>query len=225
VVWNVELNTRLTREVTLKVGHLRRRGSREFVVDPVIDGSTGRLVLDSRGESRYWEQEVTVRYTRARHDITTSYVRSRSLTDLNTFDTFFGNARAAVIRANEFSLSNIDVPHRLLVRATLGLPRRWEIVPLLELRNGFPYSAVDEEQQFVGPRNRDRRYPVFASLDLAIQRPTRILRWNTRVGLRVFNALNRHNPRDVQANVHSPAFGQFFNPVRRSLGATFWIER
>ena len=46
-----------------------------------------------------------------------------------------------------------------------------------------------------------------------------------RLGLRVFNALNQFNPRDVQNNLASPAFGGFYNPIPRSFGLTFWIDR
>jgi hypothetical protein len=44
-------------------------------------------------------------------------------------------------------------------------------------------------------------------------------------GVRLFDVLTRRNPRDVQANVDAPAYGQFFNSVERSFGATFWIDR
>ena len=104
-----------------------------------------------RANRSYWEFETTGRYLASEHrDLTVSYVRSHSTRDLNDFDQFFGNFRNPIIRANENSLSPTDVPNRIIVRGTLGLPGKWVLTPVYEWRTGFPWSAVDEFQDFVG---------------------------------------------------------------------------
>jgi hypothetical protein len=67
--------------------------------------------------------------------------------------------------------------------------------------------------------------PALATLDLSVQRPFKVHGVKTRVGMRVFNALNRFNPRDVMNDVASPAFGNSYNPIPRSFGLNFWIDR
>jgi len=41
----------------------------------------------------------------------------------------------------------------------------------------------------------------------------------------VYNILGASVERDVQGNITSPAFGQFFNPVERSIGFVFGTGR
>ena len=224
-VGNLEYDQRLNSRVLVKANLLRRQAARDFVVNPVLAPAPA-LLLTSTGQSNYWEGEMTVRYTpTSRTDLIVSYVRSRSTADLNGFDGYFGNFRNPVIVANQYSLTGTDVPHRLLVRGTVGMPGKWEVSPVLEVRSGFPYSLVDASQQIVGVANQGGRFPTLATLDLSVQRPFKVHGIKTRVGLRVYNALNRFNPRDVMNNVSSPVFGSFYNPIPRTFGLNFWIDR
>jgi hypothetical protein len=184
------------------------------------------LLLTSTGVSDHWEGELTARYTpTSRTDLTVSYVRSRSMSDLNGFDASFGNFRNPVIVPDQYSLTSTDVPHRLLVRGTVGLPGRWEVSPVLEVRTGFPYSLVNMDQQIVGVANEGGRFPTLSTVDLSLQRPVKFHGVKLRIGAKVYNAFNRFNPRDVMNNVASPAFGSFYNPIPRTFGLNFWIDR
>ena len=106
-----------------------------------------------------------------RRDVSVSYVHSHSTRDLNGYDDFFGNFRDPIIRANQNSLSPTDVPHRWIVRGSLGLPAQWTFSPLYEWRTGFPWSAVNEFQDFVGPRNETGRLPRVSTFDFTLTRP------------------------------------------------------
>ncbi len=224
-VANIEYDQRFGSRLLVKANLLRRRAAHEFIVSPVMT-PVPALLLTSTGQSDHWEGEMTARYTpTSRTDVTVSYVRSRSTADLNGFDTYFGNFRNPVIVADQYSLTSTDVPHRLLVRGTVGLPGRWEVSQVLEVRSGFPYSLVNADQQIVGVANQGGRFPALATLDLSVQRPFKVHGVKTRVGVKVFNALNRFNPRDVMNNVNSPVFGSFYNPIPRSFGLNFWIDR
>ena len=172
--------------------------------------------------SRYWEVELTGRYVGVeRRDITVSYVRSHGVMDLNNYDQFYGNLRNPIVRANEHNLIPTDVPHRLLVRGTIGFPGKWDFAPILEIRSGFPWSAVNEFQDFVGPRNRAGRLPAVRALDFSISRPWQVSKYKFRAGLKVYNVFGATAQRDVQQNIGSPSFGQFFNPLERSIGFVF----
>jgi hypothetical protein len=217
VTGNVEWNQRFGRRVLFKANYLRRSGSHEYILQP--DPVNGEVRLDSTGKSSYWEVELTGRYLRGeRRDITVSYVRSRGMADLNNYDQFYGNIRNPILRPNEHNLIPSDVPHRLLVRGTIGLPAQWDFAPVIEIRSGFPWSAVDERQDFVGPRNRAGRLPAVNAFDFSLARPWKVWKYRFRGGIKIYNVLGASAHRDVQNNIGSPSFGQFFNPLERSIG-------
>ena len=145
-------------------------------------------------------------------------MRSHGDADLNNYDQFYGNLRNPIVRANEHNLIPTDVPNRLIVRGTIGLPGRWNIAPVIEIRSGFPWSAVDEFQDFVGPRNRSGRLPRVRTVDFSISRPWHVWRYRFRGGIKVYNLFGTSAERDVQSNITSPSFAQFFNPLERSIG-------
>ena len=116
-------------------------------------------------------------------------------------------------------------PHRLLLRGMIGLPWGLDFAPVLEIRSGFPWSAVDEYQNFVGPRNASGRLPKVATLDFSIVRPWRLGRYRFRAGVRVFNLFGDTAERDIQSNVTSPLFGTSFNPIERSIGLVLTAGR
>ncbi len=216
-VANVEWNQRFGRRVLVKLAGMRRHGSHAFILLP--DPSAREVLLASTGSSRYTEFEATTRYLGGeRRDITVSYVAAKGTADLNHYDEFYGNFRNPILRANENNLISTDVPHRLLVRGTIGFPGQWDFAPVLEIRSGFPWSAVDEFQDFVGPRNRAGRLPTVHTLDFAISRPWKVKKYRFRAGLKVYNIFGASAERDVQNNLTSPNFGQFFNPIERSIG-------
>lgn len=220
VAGNIEWNQRFGRRLLFKANYLSRRGSHEYVLEP--DAAQGELRLQSTGSSRYWEAEVTGRYLGGeRRDLTVSYVRSRGSADLNNYDQFYGNLRNPIVRANEHNLIPTDVPHRLLFRGAIGLPGQWDLAPVVEIRSGFPWSAVNEFQDFVGQRNRAGRLPTVSTLDFSLSRPWQVWKYRFRAGVKVYSLFGASAERDVQANVASSAFGQFFNPIERSIGFVF----
>jgi len=96
------------------------------------------------------------------------------------------------------------------------MPWKLEFWPLLDVHSGFPFSVVDDELNFAGRRD-SRRFPAFASLDFQVIRPFQVVvfgrKHTLRAGLKVFNATNHFNPRDVQNNIFASDFGSFFNSV------------
>jgi hypothetical protein len=217
IVQTVAWDERFGRRFFFKSAYLHRNGSHSYVVDP--DPVAGVLALSSTGTSKYWEFEATGRYLANEYrDLTVSYVRSHSTLDLNDYDQFFGNFRNPIVRENENSLSSTDVPNRLIVRGNIGLPGKWVFTPLFEWRTGFPYSAVNEFQDFVGERNEAGRLPNVRTLDFTLARPLRFRKYRFLGGIKIYNAFNSKSYRDVNNNITSPDFGKFFNPLERSIG-------
>jgi len=219
-VANMELDQRYGRRLLLKLAFLHRTGSHEYILQ--ADPSTSQILLSSAGSSRYREIEATTRFLGGeRRDLTLSYVWARGLSDLNSYDYFYGNIRNPILRANEHNLIPTDVRHRVLLRGTIGIGSKWDLAPVVELRSGFPYSAVNEYLDFVGPRNRAGRLPSVREVDFSLSRPWHFRKYKFRAGIKVYNVLGVDANRDIQNNLTSPNYGTSYNPLQRSIGFVF----
>jgi hypothetical protein len=135
-----------------------------------------------------------------------------------------GNFPQALVQPDMIAPLGVDVPNRLLAWAVVRLPWRITVAPVFELRNGFPYSAADDNWNEPLPRN-SRRFPPFASLDLVgskiVKLPFRLPK--ARVGLKLFNVTGRFNGRDIQRDAERPDFRTTYNPSRRTLRGIFEV--
>ena len=118
------LGSALRPPLLLQDAYLHRNGSHAYTLDP--DAGRGLLTLDSVGAAKYWEVETTGRFLASEYrDLSVSYVRSHSTRALNDYDQFFGNFAIRSSGSNENALSPTDVPNRMIVRGTIGLPASW----------------------------------------------------------------------------------------------------
>jgi outer membrane receptor for ferrienterochelin and colicin len=224
VNWNIQFDREWLPNLLVRVGYQQRQGRREFVIDPIYNQNQGSvLALENSGSSRYRELEVTTKYKFREHDeFVASYVRSSAIGDLNDFNSYFGNFQNPIIRANERSRLPFDAPNRFLFRGEFHAKYRITLSPVVDLRTGFPYSIIDEDRNFVGPRNRAGRFPTFVSLDLQVLKtvslPGRFNKYRAHLGLKLFNLTNHFNPRDFQNNLASDNFGAFTNGVGVKFG-------
>ena len=225
--WNLELDRQVLAGLLLRVAYEQRNTSQDFVVSPVSSGTTGILDLSNRGSDSYREFQVAARYQLARHVLNASYVRSRAFGDLNDINQFFGNFAQPLIQPDARGRLPFDAPNRFLFWGTFTGPWNLTLVPVYDLHTGFPYSVEDEFREYVGPRNVDR-FPRFSSFDLQVTRqialPFGERRMHARVGVGVFNLFNHFDPRDVQNNVASARFGEFFNTSWREYRGKFVME-
>jgi hypothetical protein len=97
---------------------------------------------------------------------------------------------------------------------------------VLDVHSGFPYSVVNEQLDFVGPRNKAGTFPRFASLDLEVLRQVKLpfTKRKGRVGVRLFNLFNNFNPIDIQNNLASSHFGMFSNNKDIQVRGKFVID-
>ena len=77
---------------------------------------------------------------------------------------------------------------------------------------------MNEFHDYIGPRNRTRRLPSVRSHDVTLMRPVRFRKYRFTGGLKFYNVFGAGNERDVQANITSPDYGKFYNPIERSIG-------
>ncbi len=224
VAGNVQVDHQFTDRLLLRLGYEERHTRRDFIVQPVA--AANQLQLQNDGRSLYREFQVVTRFRfQEGRNIFLSYVRSQARGDLNDYNTYFGNLRNPVIRPNEYGRQNFDAPNRLLFWGDFALPHQIVISPVVEYRNGFPYSALNEQQDFVGARNAAGRYPHLFTLDVLVMKglaiPFKGKKYHGRAGITFFNVTNHFNPRDVQNNTASPQFGGFYNSPGMSMRLKF----
>lgn len=224
-VWNLEVDRQVTSDLLVRVGYQQRNTVHEFFLNPIAYGSTGNLSLSGRGSDFYKEFQLSGRYHVHHSTLNASYVRSRAYGDLNDFNQFFGNDPQAVIQANQRGRLNFDAPNRILAWAEIAAPWRLTFAPVIDTHTGFPYSTINQSHDFVGPRN-ELQFPRFVSTDLQVWREIRlpIKEKRARVGLGFFNLFNHPNYRDVQNDIDSYRFGEFFNGISRTLHGKFVLE-
>ena len=227
--WNAQVDHEVNQRLLLRLGYEERSTRRDFVLEPVSEGATlntGRLLLLNSGRSRYRELQAVARFRfQEGRNIFLSYVRSEARGNLNDFNHYFGNLKQAVIRPDEHARLPFDAPNRMLFWGEFALPHDVVATPVVDWHSGFPFSLVNEQQNFVGPRNEGGRFPSLMTLDLLVTKgltiPFRGKKYRGRAGMTIFNITNHWNPRDVQINIDSRQFGTFFNSQGLSIRLKF----
>lgn len=222
LAWNLQLDHQLNQRLLLRLGYEERSTRRDFVVEPTETA----LLLQNNGRSRYRELQGVARFRfQEGRNIYLSYVRSQARGNLNDFNTYFGNLKHVVIRPDEYGRQPFDAPNRVLFWGDFALPYDVVATPVVDWRSGFPFSLVNEEQDFVGRRNEGGRFPRLLTFDLLVTKgltiPFRGKRYKGRVGFTIFNITNHWNPRDVQNNIAAQQFGTFYNSPDRSVRLKF----
>ena len=219
VTWNAELDREVSSRVLLRLSYLSSRTFNLFVVGPQrFPGTNPLLLLTNNGSSRYNEFASTVRVRISeRADLNASYVHSQTRGDLNTLSQIFVPFQQPVIQPNFFADLPSSVPNRLVTWGRFQVPWKITASPVLDWHTGFPYSAVDVFQNYVGQPN-SLRFPTFFAVDLKLSKDFRIpfLPWvrdqTLRGAFAIYNLTNHLNPRDVYYNTASPYFGHFAGP-------------
>jgi hypothetical protein len=217
--WNVEVDRQVRENLLVRVAYQQRNTVYDLVLNPEATTNSNFLSLANNGRDFYREFQITGRYQIGRQTLNASYVRSKATGDLNDFNQFFGSKPQPVIRANARGPASFDAPNRFLAWGEFSAPWKLTLMPVLDIHTGFPYSLVNEAREFVGPRN-DHRFRGFNSFDLQAYRQFRFpftKERKAKVGLGVFNLFNHSNPRDVQNDLDSPRFGEFFNSPNRTF--------
>ncbi len=223
--WDVEFDRHLSRSWLARVKFQERHGRDEPIVDPVglADASTV-LALESTGTSQSRSVETTLAYRgpNAGNEFYMSYVRAQTRGDVNSFDLIEGVAKEPFVQPDGIGPLAADVPNRLLAWGVLHLPKDVTLAPFVEVRSGFPYSAIAEDWTFVGARN-SYRFPWFGSLDLYINKVFRLSNHlpAARIGLKIYSLASVHSERDVQRDIGRADFGTVYNAIPRDYAGVF----
>ena len=224
--WDVSYEQRIDKHWSFHLAGIDRQGSDELIVNPALSSATaGALVLSSTGQSSYRGLEAGVHLSYgSRADLNASYVRSSTSADLNALTSYFDTVMVPVIGQNQYAPAPADVPNRFFARGRVMPTSRWLLIGIFDWRSGMPYSVVDQNLEFVGARD-SQRFPTFLRLETGIERRFKILKFQPWIGVRIWNALNSFLPTDVQSNISSPAFGNFYNSEYRQFRIQVRFER
>jgi hypothetical protein len=230
LTWNFEADQEILPHVVVRASYLFSRTFNEFTIDPLnVAGQPPSLLLSNTGGSRYHEFEATARYRPSeRVDVNFSYVNSLARGDLNTLTAIYVPFEQPFIRPNRFGTLPSNIPNRFVTWGRFALPWQMTASPLLDIHSGFPFSAVDVLQNYVGAPN-SLRLPRFASLDLKMTKDFHfpIVPWlsghRLRLSVTIYNVANHNNPRDVINNVTSSRFGELLGNQHRFYDVGFDI--
>jgi hypothetical protein len=234
LTWNVEAESAVRRNLSVRASYLDAHTRDLFIVDPMLpaSGTVGVLALTNTGTSQYRQAEFAAHYQPSeRADLNLTYVWSRARGDLNALSDTFVPVEAPVIRPNAFGITSSDIPHRVIAGGLVHLPWwKLSVAPVADIHSGFPYSELDVLQNYVGTPNSSR-FPTYFSLDAKIYRDITLhipfldssKGRKIRVGVFSLNATNHQNPHDVFYNVTSPLFGTFAGYQRRFTGFTLGV--
>jgi hypothetical protein len=198
-----------------KVNLISRSGSRGFTFeDTIVNPSTNLYVLDNIQQQRYRAGEFSVRKTfLSKYQWFASYTRSAA--HANAVVNY--SVENPILTPQAAGPLPWDAPNRFLAWGWAPIEKTWfpgflqrivgetDLQLMVDVRSGFPFSAVTETGNIVGPP-ASLRFPAYATLNVAVERrfPFRGYLWAWRVS--AVNALNRTNSNVVNNDVDSPEF-------------------
>jgi hypothetical protein len=211
VAATIGIERQLAPRLDAQVSFTHRRSSRLTTLD--VPTGSGALIVRSSGVGEYREMQVSARRTWADdQQLFVSYVRSVSRGELNDFAAMTQGFDLPLVQPGGSARLTADAPNRVLAWGTFNLPRRIVVSPVVEWRDGFPYSIVDSRYFYAGAPN-DRRFPAFMSTDLVVYKTFTAKKRNADIGFQLFNATDHFNARDVYPVVGDPRCNTFTNSV------------
>jgi hypothetical protein len=222
--WNIEVEQTVSRMVRLRVNYLQSISDGVITLTPQTGQGQYAYLLGGRGKSTYRQVEVTARLRWLKsQEMLLSYVRSRSRGNLNEFSRYLGDFPSPIVPPDQFSQRPEDLPNRFLARASLSLPWKLGVYPIMEYRTGSPYAVLDAARNYVGVPYSDRyRFPSFFSADARVSKDVPFRqKYTLRFALSCFNLTNHFNPSEVHANLGDPLHGVFFGDYKRRYMGDF----
>ena len=210
--WSLGWEQKLPKAFYIRANMIQRHGRRGWAYQflapaPAASAPESIYQLGSGRNERYSYLEFTLTRTLWKsYNWLMSYARSRARS-------------SAVI---DFSLENPifaqqsrgpldwDAPNRLISWAALPAPRlkQFTISYFLEWHSGFPYGALNANQELLGAPN-SHRFPDYFSVNLHVEWRFRFWRANLALRAGFNNIAGRGNPVVVDNNVDSPTYGHF----------------
>ena len=208
--WSVGLEKKLPAAIYLKVEFMEKRGTRGLVYN-TLNGASGRgFILQNTRDDRYDALQLNFRHSFSKsYMIRGSYTRSRSRSN----QVLDFNLDSPILSSQVAGPYPWDTPNRFLSWGLLPffqLPviKRLDIAYSMEARSGFPFNAVNNQQQLVQPPG-SHRFPTYFSLNVQVEKRFHLFGfyWALRGGFD--NITDHKNPLVVNNDMSSPQFLTF----------------
>ena len=219
--FSVALDHRLSRPILLHAGFLESDQSRLLVIQP----QPAATVLRDTGKATTRELEVTAKLSwYSEQSWIISYTHTYGRGNLNTFDELGGgNFPQPLLRADVTAGLPSIVPHRFLTWGVFPVPYGLRLAHVIEWRSGFPWSALNQYQQYAGIPNTGA-LPVFFSLDARVSKDIPFRKHKVRVAFSMFNITDHANFDAVRLNTADPQFGEVLGRRPRRYRVDFdWL--
>ena len=228
-VSSAEIDRALWSGAVLKLGFLHSSSTTDlFVVNPIL--LAGCQLPGSPRQPAFWgsstlvsenynEAEATLAFHPTKEEQSKHFLCLEPVTrglEHTRKDLYIPFEQPFVIRPNVYGVRPTDVPNRLVVWGKFRLPWSFILGPVLDVHTGFPYSKVDENQNYVGTLwiagasrhffpSTTRSTATFSHAVRGMGSGSR----KVRLGLYMTNLTNHGNFSQVYNNVTSPLFGEF----------------
>ena len=215
VNWSVALERKLPADIFLKTEFLHREGSNAFVYNTPGGVRGSDFLLQNTRHDNYWAFKVDARHTFRRHYVVTaSYVRSSS-TSSQVLDYSLDNLIISPQVSGPYAW---DAPNRFISWGLLPLIKGFDLAYSMEVRTGFPFPVINQQQQLVLPPGAFR-FPTYITVNPHVEKRFHAMGfyWALRGGFD--NITNRQNPFTVNNILGSPQFLEFSNFDRRAFTA------
>jgi hypothetical protein len=206
--WNVGIERRLPAAVYASVQFLDKRLSDGFLYapangsfPPICPGLTVPCLevfnLTNGQQNRYRSLTLSVRHSfRDRYPLMVSYTRSAAHTNA-LIDYSVDNLAVGPQQGGPLPW---DAPNRLVAWGWFPAPKKLEMGYSLDWRDGFPFSAVNQ-QQFLFGQPDAFRYPHYFNLTLAAERRFQIHNLYLAIRLSAENVTGWEDPNSVNNNI------------------------
>jgi hypothetical protein len=186
---------------------LARNGYHGYAfVDQQPSQPGGTFLLEDHRKDRYRSATFSVRHIFSEDaNLFAAYTRSRARSN-EVLNPSLGSIFYAAQQSGPVLW---DTPNRFLTSGEMPT-HIWsiELSGFFEYRTGYPFSAVNLQQQLVGAPN-SFRFPAYASLNLGIEKKFGFHGYLWAARVESVNILGRKNPDTVINNVDAPTFGTF----------------
>jgi hypothetical protein len=220
--WSVGLERKLPGKIYAGANFLQKRASDGFVYanQGPVGALYGTYLLTNARQDHYISEEIDARRTFANgYKLFAAYTHSSARTNaaLNY------EPAISLLGPQQSGPLPWNTPNRVISWGWLPLllpklKKNWDFVYTLDWHSGFPFDAVNANQQLVGAAG-SQRFPDYVSFSPGLE--WRFHFRGSYFGLRgvMENATNNSNPAIVNNNVDSPQFGTFSEFEGRALTA------
>ena len=193
--WSVGLEQKLPAAIYVKAEYLQKRGAEGFVYDTAHSGIGGHFFLENTRQDHYDAFQISLRHNfREAYSVMGSYTRSSARSN----QALDFNVDTPVLSAQQPGPYLWDSPNRFLSWGYLPLFKlpmvhRLEVAYSMEVRNGFPYDLLTDQQELIGKPGA-QRFPEYASLNLQLEKRFHLLGYYLALRGGFDNITGRCNP-------------------------------